>query len=664
MLTLKDRDLYKTAILVYVMEETMGKRQFKAETKQLLDLMINSIYTNREIFLRELISNSSDAIDKLKFKALTDQGLLGESGELSIEIDPDKENKTITIRDNGIGMTYDEVVENIGTIARSGSKEFFKKLEENDKNTTEELIGQFGVGFYSAFMVAEKVRLRTKAAGADTAEGVEWISAGDGHYTIEKTEVEDRGTEITLFLRDDLDMNITDEFEIEQLVKKYSDYIRYPVMMDITKEVPEEKDEKGKVIKEKELVVETKTLNSMKPIWIKNKSDVEDSEYADFYKHAFHAYDEPFDVIQTKGEGTVEYNALIFIPSKAPFDFYSNQFERGIKLYSKQVFIMEKCKELIPEYLGFVKGIVDSPDFSLNISREILQQDRQLSIIGKNVEKKILQSLKYTLENERDKYVEFWGEFGRAIKAGVYAGFGVNKDKLQDLLLFESSNDNKMTTLAEYVERMPEDQKEIYFATGASRNSIEKIPQMEMLKDKGYEVLFFTDKIDEFTSTILLKYKEKPLKNIAGSDLDLDSEEEKKEKKEKRDKLEERSKDLLENIKNNLEGKVAEVRLSSRLKNSAVCLVSGSDGISLNMEQVLSEASMSDMPAPKASRILEINPEHALFEKLNTLNEQNSRKLKDYSELLYQQALVMEGIMPTDPVDFASKIADLMTSAE
>ena len=643
----------------------MGKRQFKAETKQLLDLMINSIYTNREIFLRELISNSSDAIDKLKFRALTDPELLRKEGELVIEIEPDKENNTIVIRDNGIGMTYDEVVENIGTIARSGSKEFFAKLKESGENSTEELIGQFGVGFYSAFMVAEKVRLRTRAAGSDSSEGVEWISAGDGHYTVEKKEFEDRGTEITLFLRDDVkDMGLTDEFQIEQLVKKYSDYIRYPVTMEVTKEIPEEKDKDGKVIREKEITVEIKTLNSMKPIWLKNKSDVKDEEYADFYRHAFHAYDEPFDVIQTKGEGTVEYNALIFLPSKAPFDFYSNQFERGMKLYSKQVFIMEKCKELVPEYLGFVKGIVDSPDFSLNISREILQQDRQLQIIAKNVEKKILQALKYTLENEREKYVKFWNEFGRAIKAGVYAGFGMNKEKLQDLLLFESSNDEQMTTLAEYVERMPENQKEIYFATGSSRNSIEKIPQMEMLREKGYEVLFFTDKIDEFTSTILLNYKEKPLKNISGSDLDLDSEEEKKEKKEKREELEEKSKNLLETIKKNLEGKVSEVRLSSRLKDSAVCLVSGSDGISLNMEQVLSEASMSDMSAPKASRILEINPAHALFGKLNLLNENNSEKLKSYSELLYEQALVMEGIMPADPVDFASKIADLMTSAE
>jgi len=643
----------------------MGKRQFKAETKQLLDLMINSIYTNREIFLRELISNSSDAIDKLKFRSLTEPSLLGEDPDLRIEIEPDKENGTITIRDNGIGMTQEEVIENIGTIARSGSKEFFTELEEGKEKNTDELIGQFGVGFYSAFMVAEKVRLRTRAAGAGSSEGVEWVSAGDGHYTVEKKDVEDRGTEITLFLREDVkEMGLTNEYQVEQLVTKYSDYIRYPVMMDVATETPEEKDEDGKVTKEKETTIETKTLNSMKPIWLKNKSDVEDKEYADFYRHAFHAYDEPMDVIQTKGEGTVEYNALLFIPTKAPMDFYSNQFERGMKLYSKQIFIMEKCKDLIPEYLGFVKGVVDSPDFSLNISREILQQDRQLQIIAKNVEKKILGALKYMLEKDRVKYVEFWNEFGRAIKAGVYAGFGMNKDKLQDLLLFESSNDEKMTSLAEYVERMPEAQKEIYFATGVSRNSIEKIPQMEMLKDKGYEVLFFTDKIDEFTSTILLNYKEKPLKNIAGSDLDLDSEEEKKEKKEKRDKLEEKSKDLLENIKKNLEGKVAEVRLSSRLKNSAVCLVSGSEGISINMEQVLSEASMSDMAAPKASRILEINPEHALFGKLSSINEGNEEKLKSYSELLYQQALIMEGIMPTDPVDFASKIADLMTSAE
>jgi len=644
----------------------MGKRQFKAETKQLLDLMINSIYTNKEIFLRELISNCSDAIDKLKFRSLTEPEMLENGGELSIEIEPDKENSTITIRDNGIGMTHDEVVENIGTIARSGSKEFFTKLKEDgEESKAEELIGQFGVGFYSVFMVAEKVILRTRAAGIDPSEGVEWVSTGDGHYTVEKKDVADRGTEIILYLREDVkDMSLTDEFQIEQLVTKYSDYIRYPVTMEITEEIPEEKDKDGKVVKEKEFSVETKTLNSMKPIWLKNKSDVDDKEYADFYRHAFHVYDEPFDIIQTKGEGTVEYNALLFIPTKAPFDFYSNQFERGIKLYSKQVFIMDKCKELVPEYLGFVKGIVDSPDFSLNISREILQQDRQLNIISKNVEKKILGSLKYMLENEREKYIDFWGEFGRAIKAGVYAGFGMNKEKLQDLLLFESSNDQKMTTLSEYVERMPEGQKEIYFATGKSRDSIEKIPQMEMLREKGFEVLFFTDKIDEFTSTILLNYKEKPLKNIAGSDLNLDSEKEKEEKKEKREKLNKESKDLLENIKKNLEGKVAQVRLSLRLKNSAVCLVSGSDGISINMEQVLSEAAMSDMPAPKASRILEINPEHALFEKLNTLNESKSEKLKDYSELLYEQALVMEGIMPTDPVDFASRIADLMTSAK
>ena len=643
----------------------MGKRQFKAETKQLLDLMINSIYTNKEIFLRELISNSSDAIDKLKFRSLTAPELLGKDVDLRIEIEPDKENGTITIRDNGIGMTQDEVVENIGTIARSGSKEFFTELKENGENSAEDLIGQFGVGFYSAFMVAEKVVLRTRAAGAQSSEGVEWVSAGDGHYTVESKDVADRGTEITLYLRDDVkDMGLTDDYQVEQLVTKYSDYIRYPVTMEITEEIPEEKDKDGKVIKEKEFSVETKTLNSMKPIWLKNKSDVDDKEYADFYRHAFHAYDEPFDTIQTKGEGKVEYNALLFIPTKAPFDFYSNQFERGIKLYSKQVFIMEKCKELVPEYLGFVKGIVDSPDFSLNISREILQQDRQLQIIAKNVEKKILGSLKYMLEKEREKYVDFWNEFGRAIKAGVYAGFGMNKEKLQDLLLFQSSNDDKMTTLSEYFERMPEDQKEIYFATGKSRDSIEKIPQMEMLREKGYEVLFFTDKIDEFTSTILINYKEKPLKNIAGSDLNLDSEEEKEEKKEKREKLDKESKDLLENIKKNLKGKVAQVRLSSRLKNSAVCLVSGSEGISINMEQVLSEASMSEMGAPKASRILEINPEHALFKKLNSLNESKSEKLKDYSELLYEQALVMEGIMPNDPVDFASKIADLMTSAK
>lgn len=628
----------------------MAKKSFKAETKKLLDLMINSIYTNREIFLRELISNCSDAIDKLKFKSLTAPELIKDGGDFEIWINPDKESKTLTISDNGIGMTYDEVIENIGTIAKSGSKEFFEKLSESDDNkNAAELIGQFGVGFYSAFMVAEKVKIRTRSAEAELSEGVIWESTGDGNYTVEKAEIEKRGTEITLYLKEDIlkEIQLLDHDELEELVTRYSDFIRYPIKMNV----------------EKETVIEEKILNSMKPIWNREKSDVTEEEYKEFYRHAFHAYDEPVDVIHTKGEGTVEYTALIFIPSQIPFNFYSSHFERGMKLYSKQVFIMDKCKELVPEYLGFIRGIVDSPDFSLNISREILQHSSQLKVISKNLEKKILGALKYMLENDREKYIKFWKEFGKAIKAGVYSDYGMNRDKLQDLLMFESSHSDELTTLDEYVKRMPEGQKEIYYAAGRDKDAVKNTPQMEAIREKGYEVLYFIDKIDEFASAVIINYKEKPLRNISAADLNFDTEEEKKEKEEKRKEKETESKSLLETLKKHLENEVKEVRLSSRLKNSAVCLVSGSDGISINMEQVLSEAAMSNMPAPKATRILEINPDHKIFAKLNEIYTANpeSSKLNDFAQVLYNQALLMEGIAPKDPVKFASMISEIMS---
>jgi molecular chaperone HtpG len=628
----------------------MAKKSFKAETKKLLDLMINSIYTNREIFLRELISNCSDAIDKLKFRSLTAPELIKDGGDFEIWINPDKELKTLTISDNGIGMTYDEVIENIGTIAKSGSKEFFEKLSESDDNkNAAELIGQFGVGFYSAFMVAEKVKIRTRSAEAESSDGVIWESSGDGNYTIEKAEIEKRGTEIILYLKEDIlkEIQLLDLDELEELVTRYSDFIRYPIKMNV----------------EKETVVEEKTLNSMKPIWNRERSEVTEEEYKEFYRHAFHSYDEPVDVIHTKGEGTVEYTALIFIPSQIPFNFYSSHFERGMKLYSKQVFIMDKCKELVPEYLGFIRGIVDSPDFSLNISREILQHSSQLKVISKNIEKKILSALKYMLENDREKYIKFWKEFGKAIKAGVYSDFGMNRDKLQDLLLFESSHSDELTTLDEYVKRMPEGQKEIYYAAGRDKGAVKNTPQMEAIREKGYEVLYFIDKIDEFASAVIINFKEKPLRNISAADLNFDSEEEKKEKEEKRKEKETESKSLLETLKKHLENEVKEVRLSSRLKNSAVCLVSGSDGISLNMEQVLSEAAMSNMPAPKATRILEINPDHRIFTKLNEIYTSNpeSEKLKNFAQVLYNQALLMEGIAPKDPVKFASMISEFMS---
>ncbi|MGI6394079.1 MAG: molecular chaperone HtpG [bacterium] len=643
----------------------MAKRSFKAETKKLLDLMINSIYTNREIFLRELISNSSDAIDKLKFKSLTEPELIKDGGDFEIWITPDKDAKTLTISDNGIGMTYDEVIENIGTIAKSGSKEFFEKLlkSDDDKNAAE-LIGQFGVGFYSLFMVAEKVKMMTRSAEVESAEGVVWESKGDGSYTIEKKEVANRGTEIVIYLNEsaEKEMHLLESDELEELVTRYSDFIRYPIKMNVETFVPGEKDDSGKVTKEQETVIEEKTLNSMKPIWLKDKNSVSEEEYKEFYRHSFHSYDEPVDVIHTKGEGTIEYTALLFIPSQIPFNFYSSHFERGLKLYSKQVFIMEKCKELVPEYLGFVKGIIDSPDFSLNISREILQHNTQLKKISANIEKKILGALKYMLENDREKYVKFWKEFGKAIKAGVYSDFGMNREKLQDLLLFESSHSDELTTLDEYVKRMGESQKEIYYVAGRDKDAVKNIPQMESLKDKGYEVLYFIDKIDEFASAVMINYKEKPLRNISASDIDFDTEEEKKEKEEKRKEKEVESKPLLETLKKHLENEVKEVRLSSRLKESAVCLVSGSDGISLNMEQVLSEASMSNMPAPKATKILEINPEHKVFAKLNEIHSADSKsdKLKNFAYILYNQALIMEGIAPKDPVKFASMVAEFM----
>jgi len=647
----------------------MKTREFQAETKQLLDLMIHSIYTHREIFLRELISNASDALDKVKFKSLTEPELLEGSGDFEISIEIDEENNTLTISDNGIGMTSDEVIENIGTIAKSGSKQFFEKLMKNkDSKDNMELIGQFGVGFYSSFMVADKVVLTTKTAGAENA--VIWESTGDGTYKIGETDKEKRGTEITLHMRDieedKEEKNFVDQFVIESLVKKYSDYIRYPVNMDFHTENPEEKDEDGKVTKEKEVVVENRVMNSMTPLWQKTRTEIEDEDYNNFYKQTFHAWDEPVDVIHTKGEGTIEYTALLFIPEKAPYEFYSTQYERGLKLYSKQIFIMEKCKELLPEYLGFVKGIVDSPDFSLNISREILQHNRQLRTISKKIESKVLDSLKYMLGSNREKYEKFWTEFGRAIKAGVYAEFGTNKEKLQDLLLFYSSASEKMTTLKEYVERMPETQKEIYYAAGNDRVSIERMPQMEVFRDKGVEVLYLIDKIDEFTSVTLREYDGKTLKSISLGDIDLSNEEEKKKDKEEKDKLETENKDLLKLIKDNLENRVADVHFSSRLKSSAVCLVGSNDGISLHMEQLLAEAGQNDMMSPKASKILEINPDHKIFNVLQSIfnTEPDSEKLKNYSVLLYNQALMMEGMPVDNPIEFANQISTLMIDAE
>lgn len=643
-------------------------KEFQAETKQLLDLMVHSIYTNREIFLRELISNASDAIDKIRFQSLTNLELLEGDSDFEIRLAVDPANHTLTISDNGIGMTYDEVVENIGTIAKSGTKAFLEKLQSQGQNQDQtELIGQFGVGFYSAFMVADQVTMVTKAPGA--VKGVKWESTGDGQYTIEEIEREKRGTTITLKLNEEYcnpdkpEENFLNQYTIQRLVKKYSDYIRYPIKMDFTKEEkPTDKD--GKEIKDAAPVVtvETRTLNSMTPLWTRNKSEIKPEEYHEFYKSVFHDWNDPLEVIHTKAEGVVEYTALLYIPSRAPFDYYTRDFKPGIKLYSRNVFIMDNCQELLPEYLGFVRGLVDSADFSLNISREILQQNKQLKLIGKNLEKSVLKTLENLLEKERSKYESFWKEFGRSLKAAIYMDFQA-REKLQDLLLFHSSHTGAdgLTTLAEYVKRMPAEQTEIYYAAGKDRHAVEHLPQMEILREKGYEVLYLFDRVDEFTLESLHEYQSKHFKSISRGDLNLSGEKEQAAKK-ATEELSKANEGLLKAIKEHLGDKVSEVKLSNRLKSSAVCLVSAEHGISLQMEQILAEM---DQKLMRASRILELNPNHPLFGTLQKLFEAGSQneKFKDYVDLLYGQALLIEGLGVEDPQSFANKVAGLMVAA-
>ncbi len=646
------------------------KHEFQAETQKLLDLMINSIYTNHEIFLRELISNASDAIDKVHFESLTNPDILGNDKTFEIYLIPDKDAHTLTIKDNGIGMSRQEVIDNIGTIAKSGTQAFLeqlKKAKENDASVDDkELIGQFGVGFYSAFMVGEKVTIETRKAGEEQA--TRWESAGDGSYTVEECEREGRGTTITIQLKkgfygSDADNDFTDNYEIERLVKKYSDYVRYPIKMDFEfEETP--KDENGKEIEGAEKVkkVETRTLNSMQPLWTRNKSEIKDEEYNEFFKNQFHEWEAPMEVFHTKAEGTVEYTALLEIPAHAPFNLYQSDFEPGLQLYSRHVFIMDKCKDLLPDYLRFIKGLVDSPDLSLNISRELLQQSRELKVIGQALEKNILKALGRKLKSKREEYEKFWNEYGKSLKIGVYntifAGGDV-KDKLKDLLMFMSSKDGKLVTLKEYTERMPESQKKIFYATAKDKETIEQLPQMETLRDKGIEVLYLLDPVDEFCLEALHAYDEKEFQSISRGDIDLgdaDSEEAKKETEE----LEKTNDDLIKDIKAALGEKVADVKLTSRLKSSAVCLVADEAGPSLSMEQAF-----SDMKNPlfKAKRILEVNPHHDLFGRLQSIYKtegKDSDTFKDYCDLLYEQALIIEGILPDNPVEFANKVAKLM----
>ncbi len=632
------------------MKET---KQFQTETKKLLDMMIHSIYTHKEIFLRELISNASDAIDKLKFKAISDTSILGEQKEFYIEIIPNKENRTITIKDNGIGMTKDEVIANIGTIAKSGSKDFMEKFNKAKENKELEIIGQFGVGFYSSFMLADKVTLVTKAPGE--AMGTLWESNGEGEYTIEDIEKEGRGTEITLHLRKDEEDNTyseyLEEWEIKNLVKKYSDYVRYPVFMDITRET------EGETPDEKTTEIKRETLNSMTPIWKKNKNDITEEEYNEFYKGKFHDWVDPVKVIHTTVEGNIEYTALLYIPSKTPMDFHSKEYEKGLQLYTKNIFIMDKCKELVPDYFRFVKGLVDSSDFSLNISREILQQNKVLQSISNNLEKKIKKELETMLKNEREKYMEFFKNFGHDIKYGIYNEFGAKKDLLKDLLVFETSFNDEKTTLKEYVERMKEDQKEIYFVSGEDKNKLKKLPQMEVFKEKGFEVLFFLDKIDEFMLQALRDYDGKTFKSINQGDLNLNNNDDDKKLIEE---LEKNNKELLEAIKESLKEQVKDVKLTSRLKSSPVCLVSG-EGVSFEMEKVMKEMPGENPFGPViADKILEINPNHPLFEALKKLFDTNKDEIKDFAELLYSQSLLIEGFPLEDPVEFSNKMANLM----
>ncbi len=625
-------------------------KQFQAESKRLLDLMIHSIYTHREIFLRELISNASDAIDKLYYKTLSD-GDTGLSREdFSICIQPNKEARTLTISDNGCGMTKDELENNLGTIAKSGSLSFKK---DNEPKEDIEIIGQFGVGFYSAFMVSDCVTVTSRAFGSD--EAWKWSSKGAEGYTIEPCEKESYGTEILLNIKPNTEENNYDEFldtyTIKNLVKKYSDYIRYPIRMDVEKSrMKEGCDEKNP---EFETYTENETLNSMVPLWRKNKNEITEEEYNRFYQDKFNDYEKPLKVIHSSTEGVATYNALLFIPARAPFDFYTRDYEKGLQLYSNGVLIMEKCPDLLPDYFSFVKGLVDSQDLSLNISREMLQHDRQLKVIASRLEKKIKSELENMLLNEREKYESFYKNFGLQLKYGVYADYGMHKEILQDLLLFHSSSEKKLVTLKEYVARMKEEQKYIYYACGETVDKIDLLPQTEALKDKGYEILYLTDNVDEFALRMMMKYEEKEFRSVSADNLDLETEEEKQEAAKKV----EENKDLLAFMKDALDGKVKEVILSQKLKSHPVCL-SSEGAISIEMEKVLN--AMPNDQKVQAQRVLEINANHPIFEKLCKLYTENQDQLKEYAKLLYDQALLIEGVSIDDPVAFSNRVCNLM----
>lgn len=632
------------------------KLEFKTESKRLLDLMIHSIYTNKEIFLRELISNASDAIDKYHLLSLTDE-TLEKTNDYEIHLEIDKKNRKITISDNGLGMTYDELVNNLGTIAKSGTLEFMQKIKGKEKKEAE-LIGQFGVGFYSAFMVSKKVTVITKSPYSEKA--YQWVSSGEEDFTIEEVEKKERGTKIILSIRKNEEEehydDFLEEYKIRSLIKKYSDYVRYPITIETESRRPRLDEEGNEIEGEFDTVIENETLNSMTPIWNKNKSEVSDEELHSFYKTQYFDYQDPLFTIWTNVEGALTYKSIVFIPEKAQPNLYSDKYEKGLQLYAKGVFIMDKCKELVPDYLRFIKGLVVSPDLSLNISREILQHNRQLVKIAQNLEKKILNELEKTLKNDRDKYISFWNEFGVNIKYGLYDNFGEKKELLQDILLFKTTNSDDYMTLKEYIEKMPEGQEMIYYASGASKEAIKAMPQMDTMKSKQYDVLVLTDEVDEFMINILHEYDKKLFKSINQGDLDLLDETEKETIK----KIEDENKDLLSKIKEILQDEVKEVKLSTRLVDSPVCLVSG-EGLSFEMEKVINQ--MPGDKTMKADKILEINPKHDLFHAIEKLYQNHPEELDDYAYILYHQALLIEGLPIKDPVVFTNKMVQLMIKA-
>ncbi|WLD93340.1 molecular chaperone HtpG [Alkalihalobacillus sp. AL-G] len=625
----------------------MAKKQFKAESKRLLEMMINSIYSQKEVFLRELISNASDAIDKIYYKALTDEGIRFDKDSYYIKVSADKDSRTLTITDTGIGMTKEELEKNLGTIAKSGSLAF---KTENEAKDGHDIIGQFGVGFYAAFMAADVVTVISKALGSD--EAFKWESKGTDGYRIVSHDKDSIGTEVILKIKENTEEEDFDEFleeyRLKAIIKKYSDFIRYPIKMDVT-----ERKKKEGTEDEYEDVTEEQVINSMVPIWRKNKSELTDEDYENFYKEKHYGFDKPLKHIHIKVDGAARYNAILYVPEQIPFDYYTKEFEKGLELYSNGVLIMEKCSDLLPDYFSFVKGMVDSEDLSLNISREMLQQDRQLKLIAKNIKNKIKKDLQSLLKDDRETFVKFFETFGRQLKYGVYSDFGANKEDLQELLMFYSSKEKKLVTLDEYVSRMSDDQKYIYYASGESHERIEKLPQTEVVTDKGYEILYFTDEVDEFAIKMLMQYKEKEFKSVSSGDLGFEDDD----KTSDNEAEDNGNQELFEHMKQVLSDKVKDVRASKRLKSHPVCLSTEGE-VSIEMEKILK--AMPNNQNVKADKVLEINVNHDVFSALKEAYENDKEKLGLYTNLLYNQALLIEGLPIHDPVEFTNDMCKVM----